>query len=268
VIESGGLTLSAPNADGYVTHTTNFQPSDIKSAVSKGFEFEATYNVTNNWRVAMNVAQVESTETGKGLNWAETVAWVKANWFDNPSVASLNTGEGGSLDTVAGWEQRAVTDFISAQERSGASNPEIREWRANAITNYAFSNESKLRGFGVGGGVRYQDEVFLGYLGKPNPANPTGPYIADVSKPVMGPTETDFDFWFSYHRRVFNDKALMKVQLNIRNAFTDDELVPMKAQQVDAYSKYPAFDGHKATDYMLYRIAPPRTIELRTTFVF
>lgn len=61
---------------------------------------------------------------------------------------------------------------------------------------------------------------------------------------------------------------LWKLQLNIRNAFTNDELISIQAQLVDVYSKYPAFDGYKASGYRLYRIAAPRTIELRSTFKF
>ena len=59
-----------------------------------------------------------------------------------------------------------------------------------------------------------------------------------------------------------------KLQLNIRNAFTNDKLIPIRSQPVDVYSQYPAFDGYKASGYMLYRIAAPRTIELRSTFEF
>lgn len=269
VIESGSVVIGPPNKDGYAEPISVFTGRDIKEAVSKGFEFETTYNVTKNWRMALNVAQVKATESGKGRNWAETVAWVKKNWFDNPSVAALRLDPTGTglLSTIAGWEDRAVTNFISAQERNGASNPEIREWRVNAVTNYTFSR-GRLKGVGLGGGTRFQDRPFLGYSGKANPADPTGPLIADVAKPLYGPTQTDFDFWISYERLLFAKKVSMKLQLNIRNAFTHNELIPIKAQQADLYSDYAAFDHYEATGYQLYRIAAPRTLELRATFKF
>ena len=267
ILASGAVTIGAPNANGFAALTNVYTPTDINSALSKGFEWEATYNVSNNWRIAVNVAQVKAIQTGKGKNWAENVAWAKTNWFDKSSVGSLITGAGGTLDPVSGWIDRAITDFSSLQERDGASNPQIREWRMNAITNYSFPRTSRLKGVGVGGGIRFQDNVFLGYSGKPNPSLPTT-YIADVKKPQFGPSETEFDFWSSYERRILNDKVLWKLQLNIRNAFTNDELIPIQAQLVDVYSKYPAFDGYKASGYRLYRIAAPRTIELRSTFKF
>jgi hypothetical protein len=115
--------------------------------------------------------------------------------------------------------------------------------------------------------MRFQDKIFLGYAGKVNPADPTGAYISDVSSPIMGPTETDFDVWISY-KRMLTEKILLKLQLNVRNVFSGDELVPIRAQQADIYSQYSAFDHYKASGYMLYRIAPPRTITMRATFEF
>ena len=267
ILASGAVTVGAPNVNGFAALTKVYSPTDINSALSKGFEWEATYNISNNWRLAVNVAKVKAIQTNKGKNWADNVAWAKTNWFGKPSVASLITGAGGTLDPLSGWFDRAVTDFSSLQERDGASNPQIREWRMNAITNYSFSRTSPLKGFGVGGGIRFQDNVFIGYAGKPNPSLPTT-YITDIKKPQFGPSETEFDFWTSYERRILNDKVLWKLQLNIRNAFTNEKLIPIQAQLVDIYSKYAAFDAYKASGYMLYRIASPRTIELRSTFKF
>jgi hypothetical protein len=45
-------------------------------------------------------------------------------------------------------------------------------------------------------------------------------------------------------------------------------LIPIQAQQVDVYSQYPAFDQYKGVNYQLFRIAAPRTIQLRATFTF
>ncbi|MBI4626474.1 MAG: TonB-dependent receptor, partial [Verrucomicrobia bacterium] len=268
VVEAFGIQISPPNADGFSNYSRNLSGRDIKSAVSKGFEWEATYNVTDNWRIAVNVAKVTAVESGKGLNWADTVEWVKTNWFDKPAIRALRVGVGGTLEFLGGWEQRAITGFRNAQETDGASNPQIRKWRANAVTNYTFPNSSRLKGFGVGGGMRFQDRIFLGYRGRINPADPGGSLISDPTKPILGPTETDYDFWVSYRRRILSDKVSLKLQLNIRNAFTNDALVPIQAQQADVYSQYPAFDHYKGTNYQLFRIAAPRTIQLRATFGF
>ncbi|HRE84217.1 MAG TPA: TonB-dependent receptor plug domain-containing protein [Opitutaceae bacterium] len=267
VVEAFGITFSPPNADGYVNYTRGNSASDIKKAMSKGFEFETTYAITRNWRLTMNVSQIKAIESERGQNWAETVEWVKQNWFNNPAIRALRVGVGGQLDTIGGWEQRAVTGFRNVQEADGASNPNIREWRANLVTNYTFPRNTPLAGFGVGGAVRFQDRVFLGYAGKVNPADPAGSLISDVSRPIMGPTETDYDAWISY-RRPLGDKMMLKLQLNVRNLFSKDELIPFRAQQAPIYEAYAAFDHYKATDYQIFRIAAPRTISLRATLEF
>ncbi len=257
-----------PDANGYADYSRNAVGRDTKTALSKGFEFEATVNLTKNWRLTMNAARIEATESERGKNWAETVQWVKENWFDKPAIRDLLVGVGGQLNTIGGWEQRAVTGFLNVLEADGASNPNIRKWRANLITNYSFPTESRLKGFGVGGAVRFQDRIFLGYAGKENPANPTGSLIADVTSPIMGPTETDYDAWISYRRPIFKDRVRLTLQLNVRNVFANDELIPVVAQQADIYSKYSAFDHYKPYGYMVYRIGAPRTIQLRATFTF
>lgn len=268
VVEAFGIEFTPPNADGFVSYSRSYAGRDIKTAVSKGFELETTYNITNNWRLTMNAARIEAVESERGKNWADTVAWVKENWFDDPAISALRVGVGGQLDTIGGWEQRAVTGFLNALEADGASNPNIRKWRVNMVTNYSFPNTSRFKGFGVGGGVRFQDKIFLGYRGKPNPADPNGSLISDVTQPIMGPTETDFDLWLSYGRPIFGDKVMMKIQLNVRNLFAGDELIPIRGQQADLYSKYSAFDHYADSGYQVYRIGAPRTIQLRATFTF
>lgn len=268
IVDSFGIRISQPNAQGISSYSRSFTGRDIKSSVSRGFEWEGTYNVTRNWRIAFNLAKTKAVESEKGTNWAEVVDWVQKNWFNNPAIRALRVGAGGTLDTLGGWEQRAITGFRNVQETNGASNFQVRKWRANAITNYTFPGTSKLRGFGVGGGARFQDRIFLGYQGKVNPADTGGALIADPTRPIMGPTETEFDFWTSYRRRIFSDKVSLKLQLNIRNALTNDELVPIRAQQAEVYSKYAAFDHYKATNYQLFRIAAPRTVQLTATFGF
>ena len=268
VADAMGIRISPPNAQGYSTYTRSFVGQDTKASVSRGFEWEATYAITRNWRLMANVAQTKAVESEKGTNWVEVVDWVQKNWFANPAVRALRVGAGGVLDTVGGWEQRAVTGFRNVQATNGASNPRIVKWRANAVTNYTFPSTSRLKGVGVGGGVRFQDRVFLGYRGRTNPADPAGSLIADPTKPILGPIETNFDFWASYRRRILADKVSLKLQLNVRNAFVDEKLIPIRAQQADVYSQYPAFDHYRATNYQLFRIAAPRTIQLTATFGF
>ena len=49
-------------------------------------------------------------------------------------------------------------NLVTLQDGAGSSD-EIREWRHNLFTNYRFDADSKLKGWTVGGGARWQDSV-------------------------------------------------------------------------------------------------------------
>ena len=105
--------------------------------------------------------------------------------------------------------------------QQGTNAPELRKWRFNFITNYSFTH-GWLKNVGVGGAYRWQDKVIIGY-----PAIAGGSY--DLTKPFYGPAEGAVDLWASYHRKVTR-KVDWKIQLNVRNAFAKDGLIPISVE--------------------------------------
>jgi len=75
----------------------------------------------------------------------------------------------------------------------------------------------------------------------------------DIANPYMGPSETDFDLWVGYSRKIWKG-ITWNVQLNVRNVGVGNELIPITTEP----------DGSPAT----YRIRPPQTWELTNTFDF
>jgi hypothetical protein len=132
---------------------------------------------------------------------------------------------------------------------------EQRKWRANVITNYSFGSDSilgpKAKGFGVGGGVRWQDKVGIGY---PTTRNADGSVKIDVAHPYYGPADTSIDAWISYERPIWQKRIKWRVQLNGRNLFADRDLIPITVQPW----------GEVATA----RIPPERRWYLTNTFSF
>ena len=108
---------------------------------------------------------------------------------------------------------------MKLQEGTDAS--ELRKWRFNLISNYSFTHGS-LKGFGVGGGYRWQDKVVIGY-----PLSSAG--VFDLTKPYYGPSEAAIDLWVSYEHKL-TKKINWKVQLNVRNAFAKDGLIPVSIE--------------------------------------
>lgn len=122
------------------------------------------------------------------------------------------------------FEGIVLTPILNARARDGTVSQEQRRKRINLITSYDFA-EGPLAGFGAGGAYRWQDEIAAGY---PKIVSPeTGAIIDDVTRPIFGPSTYNVDLWFSYSRPL-SDKIDWKIQLNIRNAFGDDDYIPVR----------------------------------------
>ena len=48
-----------------------------------------------------------------------------------------------------------------------------------------------------------------------------------TTNPFFGPAQTNGDLWVSYRRPIWNERINWKVQLNVRNAFGDDDPIPV-----------------------------------------
>ena len=143
------------------------------------------------------------------------------------------------------------SEYAARALQEGTNVPEMREWRVNAITNYDFS-EGRLKGVSVGGALRWQSEVVIGYPPIPNPDNPSR-ILFDIGNPYKGPAETDIDLWVGYGRKIWRNID-WRIQLNVRSVGKGDSLIPITVQP----------DGSPAG----YRIAPRQYWSLSNTFRF
>ena len=75
----------------------------------------------------------------------------------------------------------------------------------------------------------------------------------DVQNPYKGKSESIVDLWIGYDWK-FNKNVRWRTQLNVRNVFAKDELIPVTVQP----------DGSPAG----FRIPEPRTITLTNTIEF
>ncbi|MBI2512762.1 MAG: TonB-dependent receptor [Opitutae bacterium] len=229
---------------------------ETTSSVSKGYEFEAVFNATRNWRMALNVAKQEAVRGDTSPILTALVAERLEQW-KNPALWPL---------TLAGGVQRVdsyattymINPLTTAKLSIGERTPELREWRANFVTNYTFDRDSRLKGWGIGGAVRWQDKVSIGY---PVINDPALGLVTDVKHPFMGPDQTYFDGWVSYQRKLWHNKVGWKIQLNVRNLLNDNLMIPVKANPVTV--------GDLNTyDIAAWRIGEARTWEISSTFSF
>jgi len=223
---------------------------------STGSEFEAIINPTRNWRVSMSVARndaVKANAAAEELAFAE--AWkrnldTKYNGALLPGSRNPSANELGTF--YAQYVAEALPSIRAAAARSGVSSPEIRKWRANLVTRYDFRT-GFLRGVNIGGAVRWQDKIGIGY---PFVTNATGESVADVTRPYWGPRDTAFDVSVGYTRKlkIFGSPVNWTLGVNVRNLNAKDELIPIAANP----------DGSWGT----FRIAPDRTWTVSNALAF
>jgi outer membrane receptor protein involved in Fe transport len=216
--------------------------------VSKGEEFELTYNPTRQWRITVNANRSEAIRSRVASDLRYVV-------FD--TVVPLVNGPAGALKQDAlndvfffkdRFIQQVYNQMLPELANEGAPTSELREWRVNGITNYTFAN-GMFKGWNIGGGVRWQDKLAMGF---PIITDPVFGRVPDVHNPYYGPDEINFDAWVGYTRAF--KKFTFKAQLNVKNIGVGDELIPVSAQP----------DGSVAA----WRIREPQYISLRTTFIF
>ncbi len=222
---------------------------------STGTEFEAIINPTKNWRISLSVTKNEAVKANVA---AEELAYAdqwKKN-LDTMFAGKLLPGSRAPTNaTLLTFYDQYVAESLpsirTAARLSGSAAPEIRKWRANLVTRYEFTR-GFIRGLSVGGAVRWQDKIGIGY-----------PYVtvggitaADITRPYFGPAETAFDATVAYRRKlkIMGSAVNWVVSLNVRNLNAKDELIPIASNP----------DGSWGT----FRIPPERTWSVNNTLSF
>ncbi len=216
--------------------------------VSEGLEIEITANPTERWRLTFNASRNEATRTNILPDWADFVEANKSLWFDgynnNPGgISALNywtidgfadirhwTGEqnyGSAQETFGGRiMQNVYAPYLNLISGEGQAVNELRKWRYNLVTNYQFAEDGPFKNINVGGAVRWQDKTAIGYY--PKFQEEAQIWVTDVNRPIFGPSEANYDAWIGYQTRL-KDKIDYRVQLNVRNLFADDDMIPILA---------------------------------------
>jgi hypothetical protein len=245
-----GINLNDPTKPVSASTPNGFTVTE--DSTSKGYEIELNAVPTKNWRVSVNASKTTAVRSNIG--------GTALAGFINAYEKALNTTAAGDLriwwggyggeTSLSQWNGNIGSNYALRHLQEGTNVPEMREWRFNAINNYSFDH-GFLQGVNVGSGVRYESDIVIGY--KPIPGATASKISFDLSNPYKGPAEINFDFWVGYGRRVWRNID-WSIQLNVRNAFVGNELIPLTVQP----------DGSPAA----YRIKPPQTWQLTNTFKF
>lgn len=248
-----GLNLNDPTKSASANAPAGFAVTE--DSVSKGYEFEFNAQPTRNWRLTVNATKTEAIRNNIGGKAISEFISAYEKVLNNGAPGSAGDlriwwGGAGNETAMYQWRSNIGSEYAQRKLQEGTNVPELREWSFNAITNYDF-DYSFLKGVNVGAGVRYQSDIVIGY--KPVMLASGNAITFDLANPYKGPSETNFDFWVGYNRKITR-KIEWNIQLNVRNAFVGDELIPVTVQP----------DGSPGA----YRIRPPQTWTVTNTFRF
>jgi hypothetical protein len=224
-----------------------------------------TFNPLRNWRISANLGSADAVRTNIApelydfiFNPTDGVMGLVQNPNGTASVAgALVGGPTGSTSLQTFIVGNVVNNgVITTFAQEGTKSDELRKWNFRAITNYTFDQEmfgGRLKGFSMGGAVRWADQPILGYGGKVIVSGGASLVVADVQRPYFGPNDPTFDLWFGYGRRV-GKRLTWKAQLNVKNVGVGNELIPVGVHP----------DGSIVT----WRIKEPQRWTLTNTFSF
>ncbi|MEM9158005.1 MAG: TonB-dependent receptor plug domain-containing protein [Verrucomicrobiota bacterium] len=247
--------FDAWSMQGIGTEVKEFNSSDpagltyTQNAISSGTEFEFNAKLSDNWDITMNASKTEAVRNDVG--GAAMIEWVNFvdRWFEETNAGDIRIWSAGGPTIKNEWNNTFRSSYSLTELLEGTATPEIREWRFNAWTRYKLT-EGRFKGVEFGGGARWQDEIILGYQPE---LDAEGRVTYDLNTPYVGPDELAIDFFANYSKKLENGMR-WKIQINIRDLFADDDLIPLSTQA----------NG----DWAALRIPAERTWSLTNTFEF
>jgi hypothetical protein len=241
------------------------QVTAVSGLKSTGWEYELTFNPTHNWRIAANAASAEAVRSNIAPDLYDFIFNPNGGLLSLVQNSDGTTSAAGALRGQASGSTTLQTfvftnilnnGIITTFAQEGTRSDELRKWNYRLVTNYTFDEGQfggKLKGFGVGGAMRWSDKPLIGYGGTLISIGGGQIAASDVNQPIFGKQETSFDLWFSYKRKL-TKRIDWKAQLNIRNVGIGNELLPVQANP----------DG----TVQVWRIRDPQRITLTNTFTF
>jgi outer membrane receptor protein involved in Fe transport len=187
---------------------------------AKGWEFEAVVNPTPRWRIAGNAAQQQAVQSNIALQARDYLKQRLPLWQRYFDVTAIGTQ---TIQQLYETGIKPTMDLAAASD--GVANAIVSEWRWNLITNYDFAKEGPLRGFSVGGAIRWVAAPPIGYQNK----IVDGQTVLDITKPWFGARTFSVDGSLRYAFRAFRTYPV-RLQLNIRNLLGNDELAPVRVR--------------------------------------
>ncbi|MEZ5277927.1 MAG: hypothetical protein R3F07_16215 [Opitutaceae bacterium] len=185
-----------------------------------------------------------SDKNGDGVI-TQNVTWKDAPWQQGQWSNFVPGAATQSYTTVKQqWDNTAINGSTGRgiiEALDGKANEFVRENRWNLNANYRFT-EGALKGFDVGGAVRWRAAPLIGYGDKVQ----AGTTIVDLDNPIYGSQEVYYDFRAGYRGQMaFMGDRNYRINLNVRNVFDKDEGLASMASASGQAIRYRRVDGRQ-----------------------
>jgi outer membrane receptor protein involved in Fe transport len=216
-----------------------------RDTLSKGYELELSFRPVRNWNIAANASRTEASTNNNVGNFAEWLEKRDAFW-NGPAGDMLlftnNVTTAQPANTIrADWNNNVGYNYAFQKYTNGANVQELARWRYNLTTAYTFSR-GFLKDVKVGGSYRYSQKAALGYYWTYLTVAGKQVEVPDITRPIYGRDTNNVDLMLGYSRKLTR-KLGWEIQLNVRNAFGKDELVPVTVQPDGTYAAYRIVEG-------------------------
>ncbi|MCZ6675075.1 MAG: TonB-dependent receptor, partial [Verrucomicrobia bacterium] len=229
--------------------------SDVVNESTDGYELEMTINPTDNWRIMMNVSKNDAL-------LSETFI-LTTPWYDQFVAPAKADWQAGTLDleneflyelpdvSIADTIREIDRKFAFHRAEVGGQTIRTNTWLMNLVTSYSFDRDSALKGFRIGGTLRYRDAPVVGFQ------EVDGEFRADL--PFLGQSVFNTDIFVSYGAKSeFLGGGNWDLTFRIRNLTDEGPYYPNTA--VD--------NGFGDPFYLQYIHMTPRSYELSGRYRF
>lgn len=192
---------------------------------SEGVEFQMAWNPNPQWRFLFNYSEQQGVfgEVAPRMYeyFTEFVpSEIDPSWKDEPTDVEY-IYRSGAVNTLGVLVDAAIDDIERVRSLSGSADTRQPLSSANLVATYSFAKDSPMKGWSIGGNMRWRDDRFIGF-----PRGEDG-FSVDSDNPYRGGAETMIDGLIRYRGKIFNDVS-WSIQLNIRNLLDKDDLLPAR----------------------------------------
>jgi hypothetical protein len=233
------------------TYSLKYNIGSDRSA--RGQEYRLVANPTPGWSLSLSLAKNRTRNERIGTAWFAFLNYRIKDWVAAASDTNAPQRGGGTgptqlhitagtntNETMLAYLRSAALGWFFLRESEGQSISQEVEWRSNVTTSYRFRS-GWLKGFRVGGSVRYRGERTLGYRDRTlNASDFTDPLlstpglfpagssvtVADLAHPIKGGSVWNTDAVLGYSTSLFSRRVRWNINLNVRNVLDDDRLIP------------------------------------------